>query len=68
MFNYGIRGIANDFFYNYLSDRHQLVEDDERVSDTVPIRIKVPERSILGPLLYLIISKFQENQIHFIET
>jgi len=54
MTNYGIRGIANDWFENYPSDRQQYVEVGGKIFDTVPIIIRVPRGSILGPLLYLI--------------
>ncbi len=52
--NYGIRGIANDWFRSYLSDRYQFVEIEGHRSHTMPIKIGVPQGSILGPLLYLI--------------
>ena len=54
MNNYGIRGIAHDWFGSYLSDRQQFVEIDGNLSERVPIKIGVPQGSILGPLLYLI--------------
>ena len=52
--NYGVRGIANDWFRSYLSDRKQFVEINGIKSKMVPIQIGVPQGSILGPLLYLI--------------
>lgn len=52
--NYGIRGIAYDWFKSYLSDRQQFVEIDGKISQRVPIQIGVPQGSILGPLLYLL--------------
>ena len=54
MNNYGIRGIAHDWFVSYLSDRQQFVEIDGEMSKRVPIKNGVPQGSILGPLLYLI--------------
>ena len=54
MEKYGIRGIANDWFRNYLSDRTQFVDINGIQSQKVLIQIGVPQGSILGPLLYLI--------------
>ena len=52
--NYGIRGIANKWFENYLSQRTQYVEFDNCKSSTKDIKCGVPQGSILGHLLYLI--------------
>ena len=52
--NYGIRGLANEWFKNYLSERQQFVETDGKTSQVPLIQIGVPQGSILGPLLYLI--------------
>ena len=51
---YGIRGTANDWLRSYLSNRVQFVNFDENISSTLPIKVGVPQGSILGPLLYLI--------------
>jgi hypothetical protein len=51
---YGIRGIANNWFKNYLTDRVQYVEIDGFKSSYSQIECGVPQGSILGPLLYLI--------------
>ena len=50
---YGIRGTAHDWF-SYLSNRIQYVNFDVNISSTLPIKVGVPQGSILGPLLYLI--------------
>ena len=49
-----IRGLANEWFRNYLSERQQFVEIDGKKSQMALIQIGVPQGSILGPLLYLI--------------
>ena len=51
---YGIRGIANQWFVSYLSNRYQYVDIDGITSTLEKIICGVPQGSILGPLLYLI--------------
>jgi hypothetical protein len=51
---WGIRGSANKWFQNYLSDRKQYVEIENTKSDFQNIMCGVPQGSILGALLYLI--------------
>lgn len=57
---YGIRGIVNDWFSSYLSNRIQFVEIEGNTSSHQLIHCGVPQGSILGPLLYLI----YVNDIH----
>ena len=51
---YGIRGIANTWISNYLTNRKQYVEFEKHKSDMCNIKCGVPQGSIFGPLLYLI--------------
>ena len=52
--HYGVRGISNDWFRSYLSDRSQLVSINGFNSDYKTIKYGVPQGSVLGSLLFLI--------------
>ena len=50
----GIHGRLLDWFQNYLSNRQQKVVLDGHESSTAHVTSAVPQRSILGPLLFTI--------------
>ena len=55
--HYGIRGIALEWFKNYLHDRKQIVKYNNTLSKSETIQCGVPQGSVLGPLLFLIYVK-----------
>ena len=52
--HYGIRGIANDWFKSYLTDRQQVVMVNNTTSRKCNIICGIPQGSVLGPLLFLV--------------
>ena len=52
--HYGIRGIANEWFRSYLTDREQYVSICNKYSSKKFLNYSVPQGSILGPLLFLV--------------
>ena len=52
--HYGIRGIANEWFRSYFSNRQQFVSINNSDSSTLHITGGVPHGSVLGPPLFLI--------------
>ena len=52
--HYGVRGLANEWFKSYLSNRKQYVSINGYDSNLADVKFGVPQRSVLGPLLFLI--------------
>ena len=52
--HYGIRGIALQWFKNYLLNIYQIVKFKNSQSEKKMIKCGVPQRSVLGPLLFLL--------------
>lgn len=51
---YGVRGLVNDLFRSYLSNRTQFVCINDKRSSIKPILTGVPQGSNIGPLLFLV--------------
>ncbi len=52
---FGVRGEENRWFYNYLSKRQQQVRYNNSRSTFKDVKYGVPQGSILGPLLFLVL-------------
>ena len=52
--HYGIRGVSNDWFKPYLSNRNQYVSINGYDSGLGAINCSVPQGSVVGPLLFLL--------------
>ena len=51
---YGVRGIANNWFKTFLTNRQHFTSIEENSSDEITNDHGVPQGSVLGPLLFLI--------------
>ena len=52
--HYGIRGVINNWFRSYLTDRIQTTQIGGYISSKHTVNLGVPQGSVLGPLLFLI--------------
>ena len=52
--HYGIRGVSNDWFKSYLSNRYQYVSINGYEFGLAALNCGIPQGSVLGPLLFLL--------------
>ena len=61
MYNYGVRGEVHAWFNSYLCDRQQTTLYSGIYSDFETITCGVPQGSVLGPLLFLLLARYVPN-------
>ena len=62
---YGIRGISLDWFKSYLTDRNIRVLFKESLSEKYEVKFGTPQGSVLGPLLYIILTNDMPKCLKF---
>ena len=65
LWHHGIRGIGNDWFKSYLTNRMQYVSINNILSDLLKVIFGVPQGSVLDPLLFLVCINDLNNSIRF---
>ena len=60
---YGIRGTTLNWFRNYLTNHKQFTIVNDTKSDVLDITCRVPQGSVLGPLLFLVYVNDIQNSV-----
>ena len=63
--HYGIRGVSNDWFKSYLSNRNKYVSINGFDSGLITINCGVHQGSVIGPLLFLLYTNDLNQAIKF---
>ena len=63
LYNYGVRGVAHDWFRNYLTNSQQYTSVAGTQSFVTSISRGVPQGSMLGPLLFLVYVNYIGNAV-----
>ena len=62
---YGFGRHARQWVWSYMTDRTQVVSLEGALSSSLRINVGVPQGSILGPLLYVILTNELPEVVHF---
>ena len=63
--HYGIRGVSNNWFKSYLSNRNQYVSINGFDSGLAAINCGIPQGFVVGPLLFLLYINHLDQAIEF---
>ena len=59
----GVRGSSLEWFSSYLNDRYQIVQNGSFLCSKKKIECRVPQGSILGPLLFIIFIDWMKHYL-----